>query len=336
MNIYIAMPNTAVTETFITPRSLRRLRKLGNVDRNMSDKQLTADEMVRNAASADVIFCGWDTIKFTKELVDRLPRLKVIAYVAGSMAPVVDEDTFDGGVVALTGNYIFARSVAEACLCYTLCALRRIEKYTGLVRSGGWRTKEFDNRGLFGKRVGLVGFGAIAKNFVELLKPFDVEIMVNAEHLTDDDAARYNVSLASREEVFSQCDVVSIQLALNEETYGCIDRRLLGLLKKDAVFLNTARGEIVDQNALEELLEEKRFWAALDVYSPEPLPEDSRLRTLENTVLIPHMGGPTIDMREYIVLSFARDLEAFERNEPMKNLFDVDTLKYMNRYVVKK
>lgn len=329
MNIYISMPTGDVTDTFITPESLKKLQEQGTVTRNMTDKNLTSDELANEAKDADIIVCGWGTAKFTKELVARLPKLKIIAYVAGSMTPVVDADALQGGVVALTGNYIFAQSVAEGCLCYTLCALRKIEKYMNHFRNGGWRTNFFENRGLFGKKVGIVGFGEIAKNFVKLIKPFNVEIFVNSGHMTEDEAAAYGVKLASREDIFSECDIVSLHLSMSEKTKGCINRSLLERLKKDAILVNTARGGIVDMEALEELLAEKRFWAALDVFTPEPPDENSRIRKLENTVVLPHMGGPTIDMREYIVKSFAEDFAAYKRNEPMKNLFNIDDIAHM-------
>lgn len=329
MHIYISMPDTERMATFITPRSLEMLKEQGTVSRNKLDRNLTAEELVNEAKDADVIVCGWGTVTFTKELVQKLPKLKIIAYTAGSMSSVVESDTFEGGVVALTGNYIFAKSVAEGCIAYILCALREIEKYMNIVRSGGWIDDLFYNRGLLGKKVGLVGFGEIAKQLVEMLKPFDVEVLVNSGHLTKEEALKYGVKIATREEIFSECDIVSIHLALSEKTRGSIDRRLLSMLKPDSLLVNTARGGVIDQEAMTEMLSEKRFWAALDVFCPEPPAADSPLRTLENTVVLPHMGGPTIDQREHIVMSFAKDLEAYKNGRPMKNIFNPEDLSHM-------
>lgn len=330
MNIFISMVDDETTATFITPYALSVLEKVGTVSRNTTGRKLTVDDLVVLAQDADVIFCGWGTEKFTKELVSRLPNLKIIAYVAGSMARVVEREALQNGVVALTGNYIFAQSVAEGCLAYTLYALREIGKNVNMVRSGGWRNEVFYNQGLIGKKVGIIGFGEIAKNFVKLLKPFDVEILVNSGHMSESEATLHGVRKASREEIFLTCDVVSLHLALTEKTIGSIDRSLLELLKPNAVLVNTARGAIVDEEAMIELLQEKRFYAALDVFAEEPLPLDSVLRKpMDNVLVMPHMGGPTIDMREYIVLSFAEDLEAYKRGELMKNLFSPEDLSHM-------
>lgn len=319
MNIYISIPNNDTGNTFITKKSLSELEKVGNVKRNLTENNLTPDELVKEASTADVIVCGWGSTMFNKELTDRLPNLKMIAYVGGSMAAVVDESVYDKGIVTLTGNYIFAKSVAEGCLAYTLCALRELERYMRQVREGGWN-ENWTNKGLFGKKIGIVGFGEISKNFVEMLKPFDMEILINSGHMTDEEARRYGARKATKEEIFETCDIVSLHMGLSEKTRKCINRELMEKLRPDALLVNTARGDVVDEEAMEELLAEGRFCAAIDVYSQEPLPTDSKLRTLPNAMLIPHMGGPTIDMREYIVCSFAKDIKAFEKGDKMKNV----------------
>lgn len=331
MKILIAMPDSETTKTFFTPRALAELSQLGEVSQNSYGREFTEEELVREAQDADVILCGWGTMMYTGELFRKLPNLKILAYTGGSMATVVSDDAMTGNVQVLTGNYIFAKSVAEACLTYSLCALREIETYMKLMRSGGWRGDTWENRGLFGKKVGIVGFGEIAKNFVKLLAPFDVEILVNSGHMTDIDAEAYGVKKASRETIFSECDIVSIHLAMNEKNKGCIDRSLLERLKPDSVLLNTARGGVIDEEAMTELLEQNRFFAALDVYESEPLPADNKLRSLPNTVLLPHMGGPTIDMREYIVRSFVKDFALFLEGKPMKNVFSADSLSHMTK-----
>lgn len=331
MKIFIAMPDSETTKTFFTQRALDELSMLGEVTQNPYGREMTEDEMVKDAADADVILCGWGTLMFTGELLKKLPNLKILAYTGGSMSSVVSPDAMECGVKVLTGNYIFAKSVAEACITYSLCALREIEKYMKLVRDGGWRPDVWENRGLFGKKIGIIGFGEIAKNFVKLLEPFDVEILVNSGHLTEEEAKDYGVVKADRKEIFSSCDIVSVHLALNEKTQGSIDRSLLELLKPDAILLNTARGAVIDEAAMTELLEQKRFFAALDVYEVEPLPVESKLRTLDNAVLLPHMGGPTIDMREYIVRSFVKDFIAYSKGESMKNVFMSDSLSRMTK-----
>lgn len=318
MNIYISIPNNDTGNSFITEKSFSELEKVGNVKRNMTENDLTADELVKEAFEADIIVCGWGSVMFKKEITDRLPNLKMIAYVGGSMAAVVDETVYNKGIVTLTGNYIFAKSVAEGCLAYILCAQRELERYMRQVREGGWN-ENWTNKGLFGKKIGIIGFGEIAKNLVKMLEPFDMEILISSGYITDEIAKQYGARKASKEEIFETCDIVSLHMGLTEKTKGSINRQLMEKLRPDSLLVNTARGEVVDEKAMEELLAEGRFSAVIDVFSQEPLPVDSKLRTLPNAMLIPHMGGPTIDMREYIVCSFAKDIKAFSKGEKMKN-----------------
>jgi len=327
MKIFVSIQENETRETFITPRALKKLQEAGEVTFCNGTRALTEDELVEQAFDADVIVCGWGTVKFTQKVLKRLPNLKVIAYTAGAMAGVVDADIIDSGVQALTGNYMFAKSVAEGCAGYILCSLRRMEHYMNQTRATGWFA-DWENKGLYGKRVGLVGFGEIAKALVPILQSFHTEIWVNSGHVTEEEAASYGVKCATREEIFSECDIISLHLALNEKNLGCIDRKLLSLIKPDALLVNTARARVVDEEALIDLLKEKRFSAMLDVHYVEPIPQDHPFLTMEHVMLMPHMGGPTIDMREQITMAFADDLKAFKEGKPMKNLFDVSNLSH--------
>ena len=330
MKIYVSIPNNQTGNTFVTEKAMAELAKVGEVTRNMTENQPTADDLVRDAFDADVIVCGWGSLMFTKEVTDSLPNLKMIAYTGGSMAGTIDESVYEKGIVTLTGNYIFAKSVAEGCLAYILCSLRELERYMKQVRNGGWN-ENWTNRGLFGKKIGLVGFGEIAKNFVEMIKPFNMEILINSGHLSDEEAAKYGAKKASKEEIFETCDIVSLHMGLNEKTKRSINRELMEKLRPDSILMNTARGEVVDEDAMEQLLAEGRFFAMLDVYSQEPLPVDSKLRSLPNVMLTPHLGGPTIDMREYIVCQFAKDIKAFSENKPMKNEIGPEAISRMSK-----
>ncbi len=333
MKIFVSIQEGEARDTFITPRALKKLQEVGEVTLCSGNCALSADELVEQAFDADVIVCTWGTAVFTKELVERLPNLKVIAYTAGAMAGVVDADIIDSGVQALTGNYMFAKSVAEGCAGYMLCSLRRMERYMHQTRTTGWFT-DWENKGLYGKRVGLVGFGEIAKALVPILQSFHTEIWVNSGHMTEEEAASYGVKRASREEIFSECDIISLHLALNEKNLGCIDRRFLSLIKPDALLVNTARARVVNEEDLIEFLKEKRFSAMLDVHYTEPIPNDHPFLAMENVMLMPHMGGPTVDMREQITMAFADDLKAFKEGKPMKNLFDVSSLSHMTTIAI--
>ncbi len=319
MNIFIAMPQNTVTDTFLTPAVTEQLAQIGDVKRNPYDRNLTAEELIQLAEDAEILITGWGTCYLTGEAVRKLPRLRMIAHTGGSVALLADPDIYSvPGLRVISGNDVFARSVAEGCLCYTLSALRRIEHFSSDMKSGGWMSGGFVNRGLIGKKVGIVGFGAIARYFLEAIRWFGCEILICSSHLSEEDAAAYHGRKADMEEIFSSCDVVSLHMSLTPETKGSITRELLMKLKPDALLVNTARGQLVDEKALAELLGQGRFSAALDVYEKEPLAADSPLRNCENVLLMPHMGGPTVDMREVVAKELTGDIRRLCQGDALR------------------
>ena len=122
---------------------------------------------------------------------------------------------------------------------------------------------------------------------------------------------KYRCRRASLEEIFSTCDIVSVHSALNEANRGLIRREHLALLKENALFLNTARGDVIDEQALVEELGKRRFRAVLDVFHQEPLAPESELRLLPNVYAIPHMAGPTLDRRPMIISALMDEMVRF-------------------------
>lgn len=331
MKFFVTMPAGEIRNTFFTPKSIAKLQSLGQLSFNPYDRNLTADEVVEMAADVDVLLTGWGTICYNKELLKRFPNLKLLAYTAGSVAPLAELDVYETDVAVIGGNNVFAKSVAEGTLAYILHSLRQIEHYSNLIRNGSWRPSVFQNRGLIGKKVGVVGFGTISKFFLELIRWFNCEVLIYSSHLSAETAAAYGGRIATLEEIFSECDVVSIHTSMTEKTAGMINRELLERLKPDALFVNTSRGGVVDEKALFELLLEGRFYAALDVYVEEPLKPENPIRQCSNAFLMPHMGGPTIDMREEVVMELCRDIQRLQNGEEMHNRFDMASAARMTK-----
>jgi phosphoglycerate dehydrogenase-like enzyme len=336
IRLFITIPQGEIYDTFVTAKALKALEAVAEVDINPYDRDLTKSELCRMAGDADVLLTGWGTAEIDEEMLGNMPKLRLIAHTGGTVATLIlDNAAYHKGVHVLSGNEFYAKSVAEGCMCYALCSLRKIEKYVNEMRTFGWRGEVWKNRGLFGKKVGLVSFGAIAKYFCQLLHWFDTEILVYSNHMTEDEATSHGVRLAGLEEIFSCCDVVSIHSALTPKTVGLVSRQLMELLKPDALLMNTARGAVIDEAALCELLSEGRFYAALDVYAQEPPPQDSPLIKRDNVLPLPHMGGPTIDVRELVTLGLAEDIRAFCRGDAMKNEILPERAAYMSQKVSK-
>jgi phosphoglycerate dehydrogenase-like enzyme len=233
---------------------------------------------------------------------------------------------FDRGIRVICGNEFFAESVAEGCIAYMLSALRMIpDQATALKNEKRWKGANgqlVEDRGLLNKTVGIVSFGAISKYLVEMLQVFHCKIKLYSRRPLDEEYCRAkNIEQASMEEIFSTCDIISIQTAYNEHTHHMINRDLLKLIKPGALFLNTSRGKVIDELALIEELKDGRFTAFLDVYDQEPPAPENELFNLPNVYMMPHRGGPTIDRRPVIAENLFREAYAYV-NDPTSPLRD--------------
>jgi phosphoglycerate dehydrogenase-like enzyme len=295
MNILVTVPVGDVREIFLPAENRRLLESMGQVTWNPHGRQYTAEEIAPPLKKADAVVTGWGNIRITGELIGE-ERPGIVAHTGGTVAPFVDEELFRKGFRVVCANEVFAKSVAEGTLCYMLAGQRRLAFWDRTVRRGEWRDNRMLNAGLAGKRVGLSGFGAITRYLCEYIKPFDVELLICSAHMDEEALRKINAKKASLDEIFSTCDVISLHNSLTERTRHLVDARLLGMIRKDALLINTSRGAVVDEEALCRELATGRFQAVLDVFEQEPLAADSPLRSFENVTVIPHMAGPTADL----------------------------------------
>ena len=306
MRILVAVPNEyrCLKERFLPPEVIEELEKLGEVIYNPLNRPYTTEELRDALVDIDVLFSGWSTVDIDNEVISKANRLKVIASATGSVAHIKDE-VYEKGIIVLSGNSVFAESVAEATICYMMNSLRD-NKYF-IVRDGFyWRTDERrPQKGLMDRTVGLVGFGMIAKFVLKMLQPFRVKIKVCSEYASEEELAKYGAEKATLDEIFETCDIVSVHSAMTEKTKGMIGKKQFDLLKDGAIFINTSRGRVIVEEELIAALKENRFSAVIDVFYNEPLEENSELRTLENVYCVPHMAGPTIDRRPAISVRIA-------------------------------
>ena len=319
MNIYVSIPLGENRDTFLTAENVAFLETLGTLTWNDTEDYLNAEQMRDALENVDVLVCGWGTPKLTEEVLSKANRLKLVAYVAGSVANVVSDDMYRRGIRIVCGNEAFARSVAEATLAYMLCALRDIPYYNSRMQNGLWKTERSHGRALNDKTVGIIGYGAISKYLLDLLKPFNVKILLYSGHMTVEQAEQLGVQKADLDEIFSTCQVVSVHTARSAKNYHLVDERLLRLMQEDAVLVNTARGDIIDEEALIRVAKEGKIRAILDVFEVEPLPADSGLRGMENVILLPHCGGPTVDKRCDAARLVLDDILRMQQGLPLQN-----------------
>lgn len=183
-------------------------------------------------------------------------------------------------------------AVAEMALMLMLNARRKFTSYQKCIANGEW-TKEVGNE-IIGSTVGIAGFGIIGQTLAKLLSGFDCEILIYDPFPDQKALEAYGARSVSLETLFEQSDAISIHMPYMEATHHVVNERILGLMQESAVLVNTARGNLVDENALYRVLKDKKIaGAAFDVFAVEPLPKDSPLRDLENMIITPHVSSQT-------------------------------------------
>ena len=303
--------------TFFPKENIALAESLGEVIWNEGEAQWSAEEAAKRIGDADVYVTGWDCPRLDETILDKAKNLKLMVHLCGTVAPYASDAVWDRGVRVISGNDIMAESVAEATVAYILTAQRRIPFYhRRFTEQKIWREEGDFTDSLLGKTVGLVSYGAIAKHLVRMLSPFRVKIKVyDIKPLPEKDKAAYGLTEASLEEIFSTSDIVSLHTPLYAATYRMIDDRLLSMMKKNALFVNTARAELVDTAALMRHLNEGDFRAILDVYEEEPPRGDEPIFDCKNAILIPHMGGPTVNLRAYMTEVLLKEASAYIKGE---------------------
>lgn len=184
--------------------------------------------------------------------------------------------------------------VAEIALTMMLAAGRQLMINRATVASGVW-VKNIGHE-LLGKKVGILGFGNIGIALARLLRGFDCEIVAYDTYHNEEAARELNVRFTDLDEIFTTCDAISVHLPYNADTHHLINAGVLSRMKKDAILVCTARGNIIDEDALYDVLSKHQIGGAgLDVYAQEPLPADSRLIGLDNIILTPHVASQTYE-----------------------------------------
>lgn len=328
MNILVSIPKGAIRDTFIPDEVINRINSMGKVVWNETESNWSSEELQDKLRDMDVCICGWGSSEFNEIALRYANRLKIIAHTGGSASSFITNDIFEKGIKVISGNWFFAESLAEGTLAYMLSSLRDIPYYNNEVHQGRWRSDHFYNEGILDQTIGFIGFGMTAQILVSMLKPFHVKIKVYSEHKTDEIYKEYGVERASLEEVITTCKIISIHMAQREDTYHIINRELLKKIPNGSILINTSRGTLIDEEALGDELSTGRFKAALDVYEIEPLPKESKLRGLSNVILIPHMGGPTIDRRKSCTQGILDDIERYYKGD--KFLYELD-MEYISR-----
>jgi len=247
------------------------------------------------AEKPDILITFWGSGKLTPEILGENPQLKYMCHISGTVRGQLDRECLKAGLLVTNWGGVISRTISEASLMMILASLRRVTEMTmGMHVRGEWPKERM--RSLFERNVGLHGMGPIAQELVPLIRPFNVKLRAYSPNCPDHVFEKLGVERTTTlRELYAANDVISIHTGNTPENFHIVNAEILGAMQDGAVLVNTARGPIVDTEALVAELKTGRIYAALDVYEEEPLPADSPLRGLENCLLIPHKGGPTED-----------------------------------------
>jgi phosphoglycerate dehydrogenase-like enzyme len=218
----------------------------------------------------------------------------------GTRQNVDDRYAVEKGLTVIHTGASRPRPMAEFTLGLILSALMHIHNYHHYMRSDDpWPRLRFPRgRILRGRSVGIIGLGLIGRGILELLRPFTDRLFICSRHLSDADAGDMGVAQLSLDEVFEQCEVIVLAGGYTPETHHLVGRRQFERMQPGALFVNIARGKMVDEQAMIEALGQREIYLALDVFDEEPLPPDSPLRESDRVLLVPHRGNNAIEFEE--------------------------------------
>lgn len=275
------------TAALVLPEDVRaRLSTLVRLDPAPHGTDLTAA-----LADAEILVSGWGCPRLTAEVLAGAPRLRAVMHAAGTVKPLVSEALWERGIVVSSAADANAGPVASCTVALITLAARRTLT-TAARYADGW--PDFtDRRGADGLTVGIVGASRIGRRVIAELARSDAgfEILLSDPYVTDDEARGLGVERVELADLCRRSVVVSVHAPLLPQTTGLLDAQMLALIPDGGALVNTARGAIVDTDALTAECASGRLEAYLDVTSPEPLPPGHPLLTLPNVLVTPHTAG---------------------------------------------
>ena len=317
MKILFTVPTGYNRDKYFPPKLMARLESLGEVIKNPHSRQYTREELKVLLPDAAIIITHWGSTQYDAELLDCAPNLKLLAHCAGTVAHIASEACYERGIPVLSANPIMAKYVAEGALAYMLAGIRAIRAYDGNMRVGLWHQNMPQTNTIVGGEIGLIGLGAVGRNLLDMLRPFGCTVKVYDPYLPDGALDAWEFASAVSFEEAMKNPVVSIHASQTPETYHMVNAKALALMPDDALLVNTARGSLIDMEALIPELQSGRLRAVLDVYEREGCPQDERLLACtDKLTLQPHLAG--MPSGSAMTAAIIDDLERFLGGESLK------------------
>lgn len=278
-----------------------------------ADVPVPRDVLLNEAKEVDGLYTLL-TEKVDAELFSAAPRLQAVANMAVGYDNIDIETARQKGIIVTNTPGVLNETTADLTFALMMATARRLVEAAEFVKQGNWKTWSpmlLTGPDICGSTLGVIGMGRIGEAVIRRAKGFDMNILYYNRNRKADVEQKLGVTYAPMDELLRRSDFVVILTPLTPETHHLISQRELSLMKPSAVLINTSRGPVVDEKALQEALDRKMIWGAgLDVFEKEPIGPDHPLLQYENVVALPHIGSASIATRTRMAVMAAENLVA--------------------------
>lgn len=290
------------------------LEKFGN----LTVYDFTApEEIIKRCENADAVFCN--KIVFTREIFEKLPKLKYVGLFATGFNNIDVKAAKELGITVCNAGSYSTDAVAQHTFGFILNNYTRIADYSRFVLSGGWSESRvfspvvFPTDEIKGKTLGIIGYGSIGKKVAEIARVFGMKVIVHTRTVREDGITEF----VSLDELLNSSDIISLHCPLTAENTEMFNAEAFAKCKNGAYFINTARGGLVNEQALFDALESgKLSGAAVDVICTEPMPKDCVLLKAKNITITPHSAWTPFATRNRVLEIARQNYEAFLKGTP--------------------
>lgn len=282
------------------------------------DSVADQDALVARLAPFHVVVAMRERTAFPREVLERLPNLRLLVTTGARNASIDVPAATDHGIT-VCGTGAHPAGPVELTWALILAVARHVPQEDAAVRAGAWQ--QTVGTDLAGATLGAVGLGRLGAKVATIGQAFGMDVVAWSQNLTEERAREIGVRRVEKDELLATADVVTVHLVLSDRTRGLLGRGELARMKRTAYLINTSRGPIIDEPALIDALREGTIaGAGLDVFDLEPLPADHPLRELRRAVLTPHLGYVTEKTYEVFYRDAVEDVAAFLAGAPVRVL----------------
>ncbi|GAA3481195.1 hydroxyacid dehydrogenase [Streptomyces yanii] len=322
-----------IADRLLADRHRTRLAALTRTDPRFVAHDLAdpTPETAAALAEAEVLLTCWGATPLTAEVLDAAPRLRAVVHAAGSVKHHITDACWERGIAVTSAAGANALPVAEFTLAAILFAGKRVlqaaQRYAALRTDHDW-LQELTGSGNYRRTVGIIGASRIGRRVIELLRPFDLDVLLYDPYVDAAEAARLGVRLAALDELCARSSVVSVHAPQLPETRHLMGAAQLAAMATGTTLINTARGSLIDEDALLAELRSGRLHAVLDVTDPELPPALSPLYELPNVLLTPHIAGSQGDELHRMADQALDEMERFASGLPFADPVHAGSLQH--------